>query len=54
MRPCCGCEAMRRFIASIGSPSDNRDKSRGSPIAINRDHYYSSDGPFITYDGFMG
>ena len=45
MRPRLACEEMCRFIASVGSPSDDHDKSRGSPIAINRDRYNSSDEP---------
>ena len=37
-------EENRRFIASVGSPSNDRDKSRGPPIAINHDRYNSLDG----------
>ena len=45
MRPHLVYEEIRRFIPSVGSQSHDRDKSRGSPIAINRDCYNSSDEP---------
>ena len=45
MRPRLVCEELHRFITSVGSQSDDCDKSRGSPIAINRDCYNSSDEP---------
>ena len=45
MRPCRACEEKRRFIAFVGSSSDNRDQSEGPWIAINCDHYNSLDGP---------
>ena len=45
MRPSRACEENRHFIAFVGSSSDDRDKSRGPSIAINRDRYKSLDGP---------
>ena len=45
MRPCRACEEKRRFIAFVGSSSDDHDKSRGPLITINHDRYNSLDGP---------
>ena len=41
MCPRHACEEVRRFIVSVGSPSDDRDKSMSAPIAINLDRYNS-------------
>ena len=43
MHPRRECEEKRRFIAFIGSSSDDHDKLRGPLITINRDHYNSLD-----------
>ena len=44
MHPRCACEDVRRFITSVGSPSDDRDKSMSPSIVINLDRYNSVDG----------
>ena len=38
-------EEKSRFIVSVGSRSDDRDKLRSPPITINHDHYNSLNGP---------
>ena len=43
-------EEKLRFDSFIRSSSDNRDKSRGPSITINRDRYNSVDGPLRLYD----
>ena len=45
MRSCRAFEEKRRFDSSVGSSSDDCDKSRGPSIAINCDCYNSLDGP---------
>ena len=45
MRPCRALEIRRRFDSSVGSSSDDRDKSRGPLIGMNHDRYNSLDGP---------
>ena len=44
MRPCHACEEVRQFIASVGSPSDNRNRSMSLLIMINFDRYNFVDG----------
>ena len=45
MRPRRARKRWHRFDSSVGSSFDDRDKSRRSPIGINRDRYNSLDGP---------
>ena len=39
------CERKRRFNSSVGSSSDDRDKSKGPSGALNLDRYNSVNGP---------